>query len=155
VISLFRRFLVSLTFLEADQEISQPQKRIAPYVQDPDVDDSRKGWKLGTMNQDNAIDRESPDLFNGHPPVEDPVHVTGFFEPSSKEQWLRAIAMTESEPTVEEADGICQRHGPYAAANEQTGSYNFWTDNETIEFELSVGPYALPPLETAERLLSC
>jgi hypothetical protein len=146
---------VSPTVLEADQEISQFHETTAPCVRDARIDDPRESRELGTMNQHGAIDREPPDLLNRHQSIDDPAHMIGLFEKSSEDQWLQAIAMTQSQPTVEEADGLCQRQRPYAATNEQVSSYNFWTDNGSVEFELSVGPHALPPLETAERLLSC
>jgi hypothetical protein len=50
------------------------------------ISTTQESRELGTVNQHDVIDREPPDLFNGHPPIEDPAHVTGFFETSSKEQ---------------------------------------------------------------------
>ena len=78
-------------------------------------------------------------------PTNDRARATGLFGECPEVQWVRAVAMAQSERTDEEGGIPYQGRGPYASGNEQVSSYSFLTEDESVKPELAVDPYHLPP----------
>lgn len=148
--------LSSLTFSQVEEEISEFRQTTAPSITETDANGSQEVRELGVLDHQNELDTESLDLLDEDLHINDRVRATGFVGKNSEVQWLRAVALAQSERTEEEA-GSFQRGGSYAPdiGNEQISLYSFWADSESVEIDFFVDPYELPPLKTAERLLGC
>lgn len=109
----------------------------------------------GVLDHQSELDTESLDLLDEDLHINDRARATGFVGRNSEMQWLKTVAMAQSERTDEETGAFQQRRGSYAPNSEQVSSYSFWTDGENVDVDFFVDPYELPPLEIAEKLLGC
>ncbi|KAF9698111.1 hypothetical protein EKO04_003483 [Ascochyta lentis] len=144
--------------LEAvDEEMSEFRQTRAPSMTDMDANGSQEGCELGTWDRQDELEMESSNLLDEDLHINDRTRATGFVGRNSEVQWLRTVALAQSERTHQEASGGFWRRGSYVPGigNEQISSYTFWTDSESVESNFFVDPYELPPLEVAERLLGC
>jgi hypothetical protein len=81
---------------------------------------------------------------------------TGFIGGASEVQWLRSIAATKAM----QADKRARATAPHwrdsiVGSDQQPSPLSFWMDEENVDVDFFIDLYELPPLETAERLLSC
>jgi hypothetical protein len=84
------------------------------------------------------------------------IFTTGFIGGASEVRWLRSIAATK----VMQADKRVRAaaspwRGSIVGSDQQPSSLSFWMDEENVDVDFFIDLYELPPLETAERLLSC
>lgn len=143
--------------LEAiEEDISELRQTTAPSNPDTDTHDSQGSREFGDMDQHEELDTASLDLLDEDLHKDDRARATGFVGKNSEVQWLRAVAMAQTERVDDEAGGLLsQRRGSIAPGNEQVTSFSYWADGESVDIDFFVDPYELPQPETAERLLQC
>ncbi|KAJ8108543.1 hypothetical protein OPT61_g8101 [Boeremia exigua] len=143
--------------LEAvEEDLAESRLPAASSIADTDANGSQEGQDLHGLDHQSELDTGSLDLLDEDLHISDRARATGFVGKNSEVQWLRAAAMAQAERPDEEASST-QRRGSYASGpkSEQISSYSFWADPESVDTDFFVDSYELPPLEIAERLLSC
>jgi hypothetical protein len=87
---------------------------------------------------------------------QDETRSTGFVGYSSEVQWLRAVALAQTDKAHADWTGsTAQRQGPYAPSSETVSSFSFWADCDDVSVDYYVDPYDLPQPDIAEHLLQC
>lgn len=87
---------------------------------------------------------------------DDRARATGFVGKNSEVQWLRSVALAQSDPRDKDAGiPIHKRTASWIPGSDQVTSFSYWTDGDHVDVDYFVDPYELPSANVAERLLEC
>lgn len=141
---------------QIEEDVSELRQTTAPSNPDTDTHGSQGSREFGELDHHEELDTESLDLLDEDLHKDDRARATGFVGKNSEVQWLRAVALAQTERADDEAPGLLpQRRGSNAPGNEQATSFSYWLDMESVDIDFFVDPYELPQPDTAERLLQC
>lgn len=120
---------------------------------DTDIQDSMDSVDQRGSDDHAELDTRSLDLLD-----EDLHHegarATGFIGKNSEIQWLRTVAITQSDRGDDTSLVIASRRGSLAfPMGDQVSSFSYWADSEHVDVDFLVDAYDFPQTEVAERLL--
>lgn len=85
----------------------------------------------------------------------DSARATGYIGLSSEVRWLQSIAADRPQQAENEREPFSQSN-EYGSFRVQASSLSYWTDNTDVRrIDTDINPHELPPIELAEKLLSC
>ncbi|KAF1829453.1 hypothetical protein BDW02DRAFT_509885 [Decorospora gaudefroyi] len=140
---------------EIDEDLSEPQQTLTPSTLNGDTYGSQVSVDASDIDRFEHLETEALDLLD-EDLHRDGARSTGFVGKSSEVQWLRAVALSQTDRIDGDWIGsTTQRRGSYAAGSEPVSSFSFWADCDDVNIDFYVDPNELPQPAMAESLVQC
>ncbi|KAH8707635.1 fungal-specific transcription factor domain-containing protein [Phaeosphaeriaceae sp. PMI808] len=121
-----------------------PAKRRRSPDSDDEHDKDGEALASGSVSSNQDLDILDEDLHK-----DEESRAAGFHGKNSEVQWLRSL-----KGRLQRAGGEPRRQPLRTSRHPQVSSTNIYLDKENVEINDLVDPFELPPIETAQRLLS-
>jgi hypothetical protein len=138
---------------QVDEEISKDYEMAASSGPHTGINEIPESADTNDTNQYNELDTESLDFLDEDLHTDGHVRAMGFIGKSSEVQWLRAAATAHTH-RVDKTGRPYIRKDSSATENQQASSFNFWSDNESVDMDFYLDPYEMPDPEKAKLLVS-
>ncbi|XPS72532.1 hypothetical protein M3J07_004684 [Ascochyta lentis] len=125
------------------------------HSRDTGINGCQRSLTAGAPEAHDKRAKEPLDFSHDYLHTDNRIGMMGTVGASSEIQWLRAVAMTQSEGMDRQSRSCSQERRSSPPDDENISLYTFWAIDNTTENDPPVDPYELPTLLTAERLLDC